>query len=44
MRSELFSAENLETYASTGHKPDGDWLHIGDIPGLKKAEYWYSQH
>ena len=26
------SKENLETYASTGHKPDGDWLTIGRNP------------
>ena len=26
------SAENLDTYATTGHKPDGDWLSIGRSP------------
>lgn len=26
------SAENLDTYISTGHKPDGDWLTIGRAP------------
>jgi hypothetical protein len=26
------SKENLDTYASTGHKPDGDWLTIGRDP------------
>ncbi len=26
------SPGNLETYASTGHKPDGDWLSIGRNP------------
>ena len=24
--------ENLETYSTTGHKPDGDWLTIGRNP------------
>jgi hypothetical protein len=27
------SKENLQTYSTTGHKPDGDWLHIGRDPG-----------
>lgn len=26
------SKENMDTYVSTGHKPDGDWLHIGRNP------------
>jgi hypothetical protein len=26
------SAENLQTYVDTGHKPDGDWLTIGRNP------------
>ena len=27
------SKENLVTYETTGHKPDGDWLSIGRDPG-----------
>jgi hypothetical protein len=27
------SKENLATYSTTGHKPDGDWLTIGRDPG-----------
>ena len=27
------SAENLDTYISTGHKPDGDWLHHRPLAG-----------
>jgi MurNAc alpha-1-phosphate uridylyltransferase len=23
---------------------DGDWLHIGDVEGLKQAEYWFQTH
>lgn len=26
------SKENMDTYMSTGHKPDGDWLNIGRNP------------